>query len=96
MCDGAGQQVLVLVQGAFPGGSDGEESACSAGMWLLSLGQENPLEKGMATHSTILAWRIPMDRGAWQAAVHGARKSQIRLSTAQQRAVGPPELLSRR
>ena len=31
------------------------------------LGQEDPLEKGMATHSSILAWRIPMDRGAWWA-----------------------------
>ena len=33
--------------------------------WVLSLGQEDPLEKGMAAHSSILAWRIPMDRGAW-------------------------------
>ena len=32
-----------------------------------SLGQEDPLEEGMATHSSILVWRIPMDRGAWQA-----------------------------
>ena len=31
------------------------------------LGQEDPLEEGMATHSSILAWRIPKDRGAWQA-----------------------------
>ena len=31
-----------------------------------SLGQEDPLEEGMATHCSILAWRIPMDRGAWQ------------------------------
>ena len=38
--------------------------------WLRSLGQEDPLEKGMATHFSILAWRIPMDRGAWQATVH--------------------------
>ena len=30
-------------------------------------GQEVPLEKGMATHSSILAWRVPMDRGAWWA-----------------------------
>ena len=30
-----------------------------------TLGQEDPLEEGMATHSSILAWRIPMDRGAW-------------------------------
>ena len=36
-------------------------------MWVQSLGQEEPLEKEMATHSSILAWRIPMDRGAWQA-----------------------------
>ena len=33
--------------------------------WVLSLGWEDPLEEGMATHSSILAWRIPMDRGAW-------------------------------
>ena len=32
-----------------------------------SLGREDPLEEGMATHSSIRAWRIPMDRGAWQA-----------------------------
>ena len=41
-----------------------------------SLGQEGPLEEGMATHSSILAWRIPMDRGAWQAMVHEVAKSQ--------------------
>ena len=35
--------------------------------WVQSLGQKDPLEEGMATHSCILAWRIPMDRGAWQA-----------------------------
>ena len=33
--------------------------------WVQSLGQEGPLEEGMATHSSILAWRIPIDRGAW-------------------------------
>ena len=32
--------------------------------WVLFLGWEDPLEEGMATHSSILAWRIPMDRGA--------------------------------
>ena len=42
--------------------------------WVQSLGQEDPLEKGMATHSSILAWRIPMDRGAWRAAIHGVTK----------------------
>ena len=43
----------------FPDGSDGKESACSVGTQVWSLGQEVPLEKGMATHSSILAWRIP-------------------------------------
>ena len=38
------------------------------------------LMDGMATHSSILAWRIPMDRGAWRAVVHGVAKSQTRLS----------------
>ena len=37
---------------------------------------EDPLEEGMATHSSILAWKIPMDRGAWLATVHGVEKSQ--------------------
>ena len=40
---------------------------------------DDPLEEGMATHSSILAWRIPMDRGAWQGIVHGVAKSQTRL-----------------
>ena len=51
----------------FPGGSDGKESICNAGDWISSLGWEAPLEKGMATHSSILAWSIPMDKGARQA-----------------------------
>ena len=44
--------------------------------WVLSLGWKDPLEEGMATHSSTLAWRIPTDRGAWRAAVHGVSKSQ--------------------
>ena len=48
--------------------------------WVRSLGWEDPLEKGMATHSNVLAWRIPMDRGAWWAAVHGVTESQTGLS----------------
>ena len=40
-----------------------------------SVGWEDPMEKGLATHSNILPWRIPMDRGAWQATVHGVAKS---------------------
>ena len=39
------------------------------------LGREDPLEEGMATHSSILAWRTPMERGARQATVHGIAKS---------------------
>ena len=60
----------------FPGGSDGKESACNAGdLGLIpGLGWEDLLEEGMATHSSILAWRIPMDRGAWQATAHGVAK----------------------
>ena len=45
-------------------------------IWVQSLGWEDPLEEDMATHSSILAWRIPMDRGAWWAPVHGITKSQ--------------------
>jgi len=45
-------------------------------MGVRSLGWEDPPEDGMATHSSILAWRISMDKGAWQAAVHGVTKSQ--------------------
>ena len=44
------------------------------------LGWEDPLEEGMASHFSILAWRIPMDRGAWRATVHGVTKSWTRLS----------------
>ena len=39
--------------------------------WVRSLGWEEPLEEGLATHSSVLAWRIPMDSEAWQAAVYG-------------------------
>ena len=48
--------------------------------WVGSLGQEDPLEKEMPIHSSILAQRIPMDRGTWQASVGGIAKSQTRLS----------------
>ena len=52
--------------------------------WVRSLGCEDTLEEGMATHSSILAWKIPMDRGAWQATVHGVTKSQTQLSDSAQ------------
>ena len=41
---------------------------------IRSLGWKDPLEKEMDTHSSVLAWRIPMDRGAWKAAAHGGHK----------------------
>ena len=52
-------------------------------MWetsVQSLGWEDFLEEGMVTHSSILAWRIPLDRGAWQATVHGVEKGWTQLS----------------
>ena len=45
--------------------------------WVRSLGWGDPLEESMATHSSILAWKTPVDRGAWWAAVHGVTKSQV-------------------
>ena len=47
--------------------------------WIPSLGWEDSLEEGMATHSSILGWRIAMDRGVWWATVHGVAKSWTRL-----------------
>ena len=60
----------------FPGGSAGKESTCNAGDLGLVTGLGRYLEKVIATHSSILAWRIPMERGALQAIVHGVAKSQ--------------------
>ena len=45
--------------------------------WVRLLGQEDPLEEGMATYSSILAWRISMNRGAWQVAVHWVTESDM-------------------
>ena len=45
-------------------------------IWVLSLGWEDPLEESMATHSSILAWRIPSDREAWWTTGHAVTKSQ--------------------
>ena len=47
---------------------------------FLSWELKEDLEEGTATHSSALAWRIPMDRGAWWATVHGVAKSQTRVS----------------
>ena len=55
-----------------PGGSHGKKSVCNAGDLGLTLGREDPLEKELATHSSILAWRI-----SWtEEPVHGVAESQ--------------------
>ena len=43
--------------------------------WVQFLSWEDALEEGMATHSSMLAWKIPTNRGAWRAAVHGVSES---------------------
>ena len=58
------QQIFVILDRlsfhwGFPRSSDGKESACNTGDWVWSLGREDPLEKGMAAHSSILALRVP-------------------------------------
>ena len=60
----------------FSGGSAVNNPPAMSGTQIRSLGQEGPLEEEMATHSSIFAWRIPMDRGACRATVHGVAKSQ--------------------
>ena len=68
MSFGAPQVVLVVKILPAKAGDTGDEG--------LILGWEDPLEKGMAMHLSILAWRIPVDRGAWGATVHGVAKSR--------------------
>ena len=51
------------------------------------LGREDPLEESMATDSSILAWRIPLDRGAWLATVCGVTKSQTEQLSIEQHIV---------
>ena len=65
--------IYIYIYIGFPGGSDGKESACSAG----DLGWEDPLEEGMALQCSCL--ENPMDRRTWWATVHGVRKSWTRL-----------------
>ena len=61
----------------FSGSSDSKESTCNAGNLgsVPELGRS--LEEGMATHSSILVWRIPMDSGAWWATVQGVAESDM-------------------
>ena len=59
----------------FPGGSAVKNLPAIRETWVQSLGWEDPLEESMTTHSSILPWKIPMDRGAWWAAVHEVAES---------------------
>ena len=64
-----------------PGGSDSKEFVCNAGELGLSPGLGRSLEKGLATHSSILAWRIPWtEEPGGLHTVHGVTKSRTRLS----------------
>ena len=66
----------------FPGGSDSKESACSAETQVQSLGWEDVPEKRMATHSSILVWRIPWTEEPGELyTVHGVTKSRTQLNT---------------
>ena len=75
-------QLLFTLPG-FPGGSESKESACSQQTWVWSLGLEEPLEKEMATHSSILAWTEkrselqPMGCSPPGSSVHGILQARI-------------------
>ena len=60
----------------FSGCSESKESAYNAGDLSLIPEWEDPLEEGMATHSSTLAWRITVVGGAWQATVHGVANNR--------------------
>ena len=63
----------------FPGSSNSKESACNTGDLGLIPSQEDPLEKDRATHSSILACRIPWTRGAWWAIVYSVAQSWTQM-----------------
>ena len=60
----------------FLGGSEGKESLAMQETWVRFQGWEDPLEEGIATQSSILSWRISMDRRTWQAIAHGVAKNR--------------------
>ena len=71
-----GHEELHTTKGlSFPGGSAGKNPPAMQETWVRSLGWEDTLEKGKATHSSLLAWRIPWVTGTWRATIHGVAKS---------------------
>ena len=64
----------------FCGGSVVKNPPVMQETWVQSLGWEDHLEEGMATHSNILTQKTPMDRGGWWASVHGVAKNPTWLS----------------
>ena len=72
--------ILGYILLGFPGDSDGKESAHNARDVGLIPGLGTPPEEGNASPHQFYCPENPMDRGAWQAAVHGVAKSQTRLS----------------
>ena len=68
-----------IVYMVFPSGSVVKNLPAMKETQFSSLGGEESLEEDMATYTSIIAWRIPMDRGAWRAAVHRVAKGQTRL-----------------
>ena len=70
------------MSGGFPGGTSGKESTCPPGDIRdtgLIPDLQDPLEESMATHASVLAWRIPIDRGAWRATVHRVAQTWTQL-----------------
>ena len=65
-----------LILGGFPGGSNSKESAAMRETLVLSLGREDPLEKGNGYPLQYSGLENSLDRGAWCAIAHGAAKSQ--------------------
>ena len=70
--------LFLAFPGGFPGGSDGKESTGKAGD-LGSIPRLGRSPERGATHSSILSWRISVDRRAWQATAHGVAKSRTQL-----------------
>ena len=68
--------ILIISFMEFPSGSDSKESTRNSGELDSVQGWKDSLEEVLATHSSILAWIIPMNRGAWQDTIHGVAKSQ--------------------